>query len=179
MLTNLPMRPRSLNSTTPVTFANRVSSLPQPTLRPGFSLVPRCRTMMDPPGTSWPPNTFTPRRCAFESRPFLELPRPFLCAIRHLRQIADLPFGEVLAMADHFLVLLLPLELEDQNFRGSSVSHDRSLHGGGSVNQLAAVAEHRFHGNLDFRTDVTRQLGDTDRFARRHGKLLSAAFDNR
>ena len=46
MLTNLPMRPRSRNSTTPVTLANRVSSLPQPTFRPGLILVPRCRTMM-------------------------------------------------------------------------------------------------------------------------------------
>jgi len=61
MLTNLPIRPRSLNSTTPVTLANSVSSLPQPTLRPGLILVPRCRTMMDPPGTNWPPKTFTPR----------------------------------------------------------------------------------------------------------------------
>src|ERR1039457_3578428 len=55
MLTNLPIRPRSLNSTTPVTLANRVSSLPHPTLAPGFSLVPRWRTMMLPPGTNWPP----------------------------------------------------------------------------------------------------------------------------
>ena len=38
MLTNLPIRPRSLNSTTPVTLANSVSSLPQPTLLPGLSL---------------------------------------------------------------------------------------------------------------------------------------------
>src|SRR5882672_1005231 len=91
MQTNLPIRPRSLNSTTPVTLANSVSSLPQPTFVPGLIFVPRCRTMMEPPGTSWPPKTFTPSRCALESRPFLELPSPFLCAIRHLHQhIADL-----------------------------------------------------------------------------------------
>jgi len=77
-LTNLPMRPRSLNSTTPVTLAKRVSSLPHPTFKPGLSFVPRCRTIMEPPGTSWPPKTLTPRRCALESRPFLELPNPFL-----------------------------------------------------------------------------------------------------
>src|SRR5215468_89971 len=110
MLTNLPMRPRSLNSTTPVTLANRVSSLPQPTLRPGLILVPRCRTITDPPGTSWPPKTFTPSRCALESRPFLELPKPFLCAILHLRHnLPDLHFGEGLAMSDRLLVLLLAL----------------------------------------------------------------------
>src|SRR5581483_228560 len=37
-LTNLPMRPRSWYSTTPVTLANSVSSLPQPTLSPGLIL---------------------------------------------------------------------------------------------------------------------------------------------
>src|SRR6476619_718347 len=108
MLTNLPMRPRSRNSTTPVTFAKRVSSLPQPTLRPGLILVPRCRTMIEPLGTSWPPKTLTPSRCALESRPFLELPKPFLCAIRHLRQdLVHLHPGVVLAMPDGALVLLL------------------------------------------------------------------------
>src|SRR3954463_11545007 len=102
------MRPRSRNSITPVTLAKRVSSLPQPTLSPGLILVPRCRTIMDPPGTSWPPKTFTPSRCALESRPFLELPKPFLCAIRHLkRNVADLHLRVGLAMSDGFLVLLL------------------------------------------------------------------------
>src|ERR1051326_5737055 len=113
-LTNLPIRPRSRNSTTPVTLANSVSSLPQPTFKPGLILVPRWRTMIDPPGTSCPPTTLTPSRCAFESRPFLELPNPFLCAISHLHQnLAHADFGEVLAMALRALVLLFTLEFED------------------------------------------------------------------
>src|SRR5580700_7158492 len=117
MQTNLPIRPRSLNSTTPVTLANNVSSLPQPTFVPGLILVPRCRTMIEPPGTNWPPKTFTPSRCELESRPFLELPNPFLCAIRHLEQnLADFHVRERLAMSDGFLVLLFALELEDQDF---------------------------------------------------------------
>src|SRR5579864_1277410 len=37
--------------------------------------------MIEPPETTWPPKAFTPSRCEFESRPFLELPNPFLCAI--------------------------------------------------------------------------------------------------
>src|ERR1700728_5478507 len=37
--------------------------------------------MIVPPVTTWPPNAFTPSRWAFESRPFVELPPPFLCAI--------------------------------------------------------------------------------------------------
>ena len=52
MLTNLPMRPRSRNSTMPVTFANNVSSLPKPTFSPGLICVPRWRTMIDPPVTN-------------------------------------------------------------------------------------------------------------------------------
>ena len=77
MLTNLPMRPRSRNSMTPLIFAKSVSSLPRPTLVPGRMRVPRCRTMMEPPGTNWPPKAFMPNRCALESRPFFELPNPF------------------------------------------------------------------------------------------------------
>src|SRR5260221_9212201 len=37
--------------------------------------------MMEPAGTTWPAKTFTPSRLALESRPFLEEPRPFLCAM--------------------------------------------------------------------------------------------------
>src|SRR5215467_52451 len=126
MLTNLPIRPRSLNSTTPVTLANSVSSLPQPTFSPGLIFVPRCRTMIDPPGTSWPPKTFTPSRCALESRPFLELPSPFLCAIRHLRRnLPNLQIREGLAVSDRLLVLLLALELEDQDLIAAAVAQNR------------------------------------------------------
>src|SRR6266567_4530021 len=127
MLTNLPIRPRSLNSTTPVTLANRVSSLPQPTFMPGLILVPRWRTMMLPPGTSCPPKTLTPSRCALESRPFLELPKPFLCAIRHLHQhIADFHVGERLAVPNGFLVLLFALELEDDDLGCAVGADDRA-----------------------------------------------------
>src|SRR5580700_11447824 len=130
MQTNLPIRPRSLNSTTPVTLANNVSSLPQPTFVPGLILVPRCRTMIEPPGTNWPPKTFTPSRCALESRPFLELPKPFLCAIRHLCQnVANLHFGEVLTMSNGFLVLLLALELEDDDLIATAIAGNGSLDG--------------------------------------------------
>jgi len=55
--------------------------LARPTFSPGFTRVPRCRTMIVPPGTSCPPKALNPSRCAFESRPFREVPCPFLCAI--------------------------------------------------------------------------------------------------
>src|SRR3984893_9315815 len=149
-VTYLPIRPRSRNSTTPVTLANSVSSLPQPTFSPGLIWVPRCRTMIEPPGTSWPPKTFTPSRCAFESRPFLELPRPCLCAMPHLQlNIVNLHFREGLAVSDGFLVLLLALELEDQDLVAPSVGDDRGLHGSGSY-QAAIVGE----GSLDRQFDL-------------------------
>ena len=37
--------------------------------------------IIKPPETSSPANRLTPSRCALESRPFFELPKPFLCAI--------------------------------------------------------------------------------------------------
>src|SRR5690348_2835758 len=83
-MTNLPMEPLSTNLRRPLTLANRVSSLPRPTLRPGFTRVPRWRTMMVPPGTTWPPKALNPSRCELESRPLRELPKPFLWAIRKL-----------------------------------------------------------------------------------------------
>src|ERR1700728_2075674 len=82
-ITNLPICPLFRNLMRPVILAKRVSSLPRPTFSPGFTRVPRCRTMMVPPGTTCPPNALNPSRCAFESRPFREVPCPFLCAIRN------------------------------------------------------------------------------------------------
>src|SRR5947209_7628168 len=83
-ITNLPIVPLSMNLMRPVILANNVSSLPRPTFRPGFTRVPRCRTMIVPPGTICPPNALNPSRCAFESRPFRDVPCPFLCAIDQL-----------------------------------------------------------------------------------------------
>src|SRR5260370_21523869 len=150
MLTNLPIRPRSLNSTTPVTLANRVSSLPQPTLVPGFSLVPRWRTMMLAQGTKWPATTLTPSRCAFESRTFLELPRPFLCAIRYLdHHFANLDFRVGLTVPDGFLVLFLALELEDQDL-GSPVCADDAASQFAAGHQFDAFLERCLDGNRYF-----------------------------
>src|SRR5689334_21002231 len=129
MLMNLPLRPRSRNTTIPVTFANSVSSLPSPTFSPGLYRVPRCLTRMDPPVTSSPPKAFTPSRCALESRPFFELPRPFLCAISRLRQ--NLAHGhprKVLPVADGPLVLFLALELEHDHLIAAPVAGDGALH---------------------------------------------------
>src|SRR4051812_38390150 len=75
-----PRRP-VLNCTMPALVAKIVSSRPMPTPSPGLKRVPRWRTMISPPLTRWPANTFTPRRLASESRPLRLDPSPFLCAI--------------------------------------------------------------------------------------------------
>src|SRR5579872_7248807 len=179
MLTNLPMRPRSLNSTTPVTLANSESSLAQPTLMPGLILVPRCRTMIDPPGTTWPPKTLTPNRCALESRPFLELPKPFLCAIRHLHHdVADLHVGEALAMPNGLLVLFLALEFEDEHLVATAGFHNGASDGGAG-NHLAAFLERRLHRQFDFGTNIARQLFHADNVARSNPVLFPAEIDDR
>src|SRR3954453_13951751 len=75
-----PRRP-VVKSTRPGRAAKMVSSLPMPTPSPGLNLVPRWRTMISPPFTTCPANTFTPSRWAFESRPLRLEPSPFLWAI--------------------------------------------------------------------------------------------------
>src|SRR5689334_1827523 len=113
MLMNLPRRPRSRKTTMPGTLAKSVSSLPRPTFSPGLKQVPRWRTRIEPPVTTWPPKAFTPSRCALESRPFFELPRPFLCAILHLCQnLVDGQLRVILPVTDGPFVLLLAPELE-------------------------------------------------------------------
>src|SRR5215475_10586828 len=107
-----------------------------PTPSPGLKRVPRWRTMISPPVTTWPAKTFTPRRFAFESRPLRLEPRPFLCAIaRSLRVVSlrrssgsllrsrrakldpsDLDAREVLAVAVAPFITALRLELHDAQF---------------------------------------------------------------
>src|SRR5277367_2515818 len=130
MLTNFPRRPRSRKWMTPVIFANKVSSFPRPTFSPGLIRVPRCRTIIDPPGTSCPPNTFTPRRCELESRPFFELPRPFLCAICLSHYLANAHFGEILPVPDGALVLLFALEFENDDLVAAALGLNSSPHAG-------------------------------------------------
>src|SRR3954454_22061997 len=73
--------PLVLKATRPSRVAKIVSSRPMPVPIPGRNRVPRCRTRIIPALTSWPSNSFTPSRLDCESRPFLEEPSPFLCAI--------------------------------------------------------------------------------------------------
>src|SRR6516164_8358783 len=105
MFTNRPLLPRSLNSTYPVTSANSVSSLPCATFSPGRCFVPRCRTMIVPAFTSCPPKRFTPSLCPCESRPFVDEPPPFLCAMTNSSQLNSL---DLLPSQSQLLIPSLP-----------------------------------------------------------------------
>src|SRR5262249_58523701 len=108
-----------------------------------------------------------------------ELPNPFLCAMRRLTlDVADLDLREGLAVSDGFLVLLLPLELEDDNLVAASLAEDGGLHRAGG-DELAAVVEGGLDGKLDFGADVAGHFLDADDVARGNPVLLSAGLNNR
>src|SRR3989339_2019061 len=88
-----------------------------PTLRPGRTLVPSCRMMMEPGWACCPPYSLTPRRCPALSRPLRQLPCPFLCAMVVPRSgvvldRVDLDLRNGLSMALLAPVILAPFELE-------------------------------------------------------------------
>src|SRR5579872_4140517 len=182
-----PWRPRSRNSTMPGTLANRVSSLPRPTFSPGLNRVPRCLTRMEPPVTVWPPNAFTPNRCAFESRPFLELPKPFLCAmsnsLRSGADLVDLQLCVVVPVADGALVLLLALELEYDHF-GAAVMAEN---GGRNLGAAQVRTGHQFVGiahqgehtaQFDLRPNLVRKRIDPNFVSGGDAILLAAGFNH-
>src|SRR3954469_23873674 len=128
----MTLRPRRVpNSTAPSTSANSVSSPPRPTPRPGWKWVPRCRTMISPALTTWPPKRLTPSRWALESRPLREDEAPFLCAISAsaLRDVADHDVGQGLTVPLPLVVAGLVLELVDLDLRALAVSDDLAGHG--------------------------------------------------
>src|SRR5262245_36803216 len=132
-----PRRPLE-NCTVPARAAKIVSSLPRPTPSPGLKRVPRWRTMISPPLTTWPANTFTPSLWAFESRPLRLDPRSFLGAILVLLRLlcrapaeeldlADLEPRQVGAVPLAALVAALRLELEHVELAPALVPGDDGL----------------------------------------------------
>src|SRR5277367_4182722 len=108
---------------------------------------------MLPPVTSWPPKRLMPSRCPCESRPFVEEPPPFLCAmthsfsdIRNVRivgaglypgdpesqsselNIANFHGGIILPVPARDLVLVGLFELQHRNFLIPPVADDFSGH---------------------------------------------------
>src|SRR3954454_21917526 len=126
------LRPRRVPKVTaPGSRANSVSSLPRPTPRPGWKRVPRCRTVISPALTTWPPKRFKPSRWALESRLLREDEAPFLCAMSAsaLRDVADHDVGEGLTVPLTLVVAGLVLELVDVDLRALAVPDDLTGHG--------------------------------------------------
>src|SRR3954465_8407585 len=140
------LRPRRVPKVTaPGSRANSVSSPPRPTPRPGWKWVPRCRTMISPALTTWPPKRFTPSRWALESRPLREDEAPFLCAmsasaLRDVRaaDVGDHDVGQGLTVPLPLVVAGLVLELVDLDLRALAVADD--LTGDGDLGQRRGVA---------------------------------------
>src|ERR1017187_752879 len=139
---------------------------------------------MEPPVTSSPPKAFTPRRCALESRPFFELPRPFLCAILHLCQnLAHFDLRVVLPVADGPLVLFLALELEHNHFVTAAMACDGALHASirerGAGNQLVRIVHHgEDSAELDLCAHVARERFHFDDVAGSDAVLFSTGFNH-
>ena len=72
-----------------------------PTFTPGWNFVPRCRTRIVPAVTAVPSNVFTPRRCAWESRPLRVEPPPLVFDIRERSYaFADTAVIETISMVE-------------------------------------------------------------------------------
>src|SRR3954451_3426762 len=162
-----------------------VSSLPMPVPGPGLKRVPRWRTMISPPVTPSPANTFTPRRLALESRPLRLEPSPFLCAISSDSSGSDAVHpdaGELLAVALAAAVAALGLVLEDADLRAALVDVDHCGHLGRAervgVELRVAVAGDQQGLELDGGVHVAGQALDQERLPRDHAVLLAAGADD-
>jgi hypothetical protein len=117
-----------------------------------------------------------------ESRPFLELPNPFLCAIVLCDYLVHPQFGEMLPVPDRALILLFALKLENGYLLGAVIGSDRSDHFGCAQLRLGkhlAVFEYcEDVGKLERRPDIERQLRDADNVAWRHPVLLSTSLND-
>src|ERR1700749_980644 len=182
-------RPRcEPNVTLPATNANRVSSPPRPTLMPGWKCVPRCRTMVSPAFTRWPPNRLTPSRWALESRPFRLDEAPFLCAMSALRLLRSVDTGDpdlrvLLAVAETTPVAGLVPVVDHVDLRSGGVADDlrrdlvpADLRGGGDHIVIVDPQDGR---QRNAGPDVTGKLVDVQDVIDRHFFLPAACAHNR
>src|SRR5262245_12011148 len=142
------LRPRrSPNCTVPSAVANSVSSPPRPTFSPGWKRVPRWRTRMAPARTEAPEPTFTPRRCALESRPLRDEDAPFFfdmaacsCSRSAGRDRGDLDDGVLLAVAPAAPLVRLRLVGEAADLLALGLTDD--LGGHRRALQLVGLRQH-------------------------------------
>src|SRR6185503_757051 len=153
--------------------------------------------MIEPAVTSWPANTFTPSRFAFESRPFFEEPRPFLCAISGLlcgllgsllagsrllgrADALDRDPRQLAAVAAGLLVARLGLELEHLDLLAAHVLDHLDRHAAGQLRavDLDRVAAGHQHLGRERSAGVDRLPVDQQGLALLDAVLLSAHFDD-
>src|SRR5512141_2533150 len=97
--------------------------------------------------------------------------------VRLYQDVADLHFGEALAVPDGFLVLLLALELEDDDLL-RPVAPDDGSHHAATGHQLTAIFKGGLRGQFHFAADLAGQLFNAENIAGRNPVLLSACFNN-
>src|SRR5512140_1040921 len=147
--------------------------------------------MMHRGGTPPPRIRSTPSRCLCRSRPFLDLPTPFLCAMVSwplLRGSTDPDFGhgkrgERLAMALFLRKALPPLVLVYGDLLPLAVPDCRADHGGaldgGSPHGGPLVGRHHQHvREFDGRAGLDQKLLHVDDIARGDAELLPPGADN-
>src|SRR3954469_22235005 len=155
-----------------------------PTLSPGCTRVPRWRTMIWPALTRSPPNTFTPSRFDCESRPFLELPPAFLCAIAlALNDVVDADLGVRLPMALVLDVVLAAAKLEDLHLVAAAVAEDGRLDQRAGHERRAdldgvAAADEQHLVEGDVRADLGAERLEAELRAGLDAVLLAAGFDH-
>src|SRR5690625_785514 len=160
-----------------------------PTFSPGWKCVPRWRTMISPAATSCPPKRFTPRRFDSESRPFLELPPAFLCAISLASLLAN-DFGNPdfsvgLPMTEAAAIILASLELDHVDLGGAALgrhlaAYAATLDPGRADGHLAVVTRNQGYLVKFDRLALTgRELFEAHHFAGLDRVLLATGGDYR
>src|SRR4029453_6825429 len=138
---------------------------------------------MLPAVTNWPPKRFTPSIWGLESRPFRELPTPFLCAMALDLDLGDAHSGHRLSMPAVPPGVLPPLELHDQDLVLLALRDHLSQHlGGGQClrlhRHLPFVVHEQDLGELDRRALVLGEPLDLDDLTGSDPVLLAARRDD-
>src|SRR6266545_5468978 len=182
-LTNLSSPLRS-KRTYPSDLAKRVWSTPIPTLTPALKRVPRWRTRMLPAVTNWPPKRLTPSICGLESRPFLELPTPFLWAMRLHLDLRDAHRRQGLPVPAVTPIVLPPLELDHDDLAPLSLGEHLARHPGrrqrlGFNRHLAVLVDQQDLVELHRAALGLAEPLNLDHLSRSHPVLLATRCDHR
>src|SRR5690242_14820090 len=139
---------------------------------------------MLPAVTNWPPKRFTPSIWGLESRPFRELPTPFLCAMSLDLDLGDAHRRHRLPMPAMPPVVLPSLELHDEDLVALALRHHLPYHLGGGQRlrldrDLPVVVDEENLGELDRRSLVLPEALHLDDLAGSHPVLLATRRDDR